>query len=191
MDNHSQHQKTNALFAAWRGGDRDAYDRLISVLHEDLQQIAHRLFLRERNNHTLQTDDLVSKLYLKMLHSKTIPWRDYGHFLRGAARAMRQILINHARSWQRRGDGVGRVTLGEESGGANDDLEVRLLALEEAIGKMEVLDPAMAQIADLRLSLGLTLQEIATKLELHPSRVKREWLIAKKFLGKTVWGLNP
>lgn len=182
----------NQLFEKWRSGDKEAYDQIFSLLYEDLRQIAHRLFLRERDSHTMQTDDLVNKLYLKLLGSKTVPWEDYTHFLCTVARTMRQILITHARSFNRRGDGVGKVPLEncELAAGLNhEDMEVRLLALEEALGQLKKMDEALARVADLKLSLGFTLEEIAQKLNLGVSGVKREWLFAKKFLGKTVWGM--
>lgn len=181
------------LILAWRGGDVRAYNEIIALLHEELRIIARRLFNKERATHTLQTDDLVSKLYLKLLGSRTVPWESYAHFLNAASRTMRQILIDHARGWQRRGDGQGKVIL--EDWQRDREMAItgvsslhHLVAMNEAIDKLQELDPNMALVADWKLSLGLTLDEIARKLDTPLTNVKREWLVAKKILGSHVWG---
>ena len=193
MEKAGNAEEINRLFSKWREGDKQAFDELFGLLYEELQAIAHRQFRRERGNHTLQTDDLVSKLYLKLLGSKTIPWKDYGFFLKSAARTMRQILIDHARGWQRRTDGQGRVSLDEmavnrepPAAGMGEKALLQLVALHEAIEKMEAIDPVMARVTDLKLTLGFSLEEVANKLGLSLTGAKREWLIAKKFLGKAV-----
>ncbi len=184
------------LIIAWRNGENDAYNRLISLLHEELRGIAHRLFTRERADHTLQTDDLVSKLYLKLLGSPTVPWESYGHFLNAASRAMRQILIDHARQWHRRGEGLGHHQaddwrLANDLAITGESSLNHLVALNEAIEHLQKLDPAMAQVVDWKLSLGLTLDEIAHRLGTPLTNIKREWLVAKRILGSIVWGRAP
>ena len=192
--------EVNDLLTRWRDGDRTAYDRLITLLHSELLRLAHLQFSRERNDHTLQTNDLVSKLYLKLLSSKTVPWQTHAHFLNSALRTMRQIMIDHARSWSKRADGRNRATLDDERHAgdvgpkqAGDDPLNNLLALDAAMTKMEAIDPEMAHIADLRLVLGLTLEETARELSLPINKVKRDWLLVRKFLAEKVWqehGLN-
>ncbi len=185
----------NGLLDRWRDGDRSAFDRSISLLHGELRRLAHLQFSRERKNHTLQTHDLVSKLYLKLLGSRTVPWRDHTHFLNAAVRTMRQILIDHARSWAKRAGGRNRVTI-ETSGGsarpgpdraADEKALTQMLILNQAIEKMAALDEDMANIADVRLTLGLTLEETARELKLPINKVKRDWLSIRKFLAETVW----
>lgn len=196
------------LIEEWRNGDQDAFNQLFTALHEELRLIAHRLFMRERNNHTLQTDDLIGKLYIKLLGSKTIPYTSHAHFLNSMARTMRQILIDHARTYARKADRSNRVSLQDfdhpdasaeadarqsEAGAlhaqqVNADMLDRLVALNEALEKMEKLDEKMAKVANWKLSLGLTLEEIATRMNEPLGNVKREWLIARKFLGATVFG---
>ncbi|MDJ0839045.1 MAG: ECF-type sigma factor [Acidobacteriota bacterium] len=187
--------EVNRLMEEWRQGDREAFDDLFALLYEDIRMIAHRLFRRERDNHTLQTSDLVNKLYLKMLGARNVPWTDYAHFLNATARTMRQILIDHARGWERRADGPGKVPLEDWDQDARVDASVakaldQLIALDEALKKMTVIDAKMARVADWKLSLGLTLDEIAERLGTPLTNIKREWLLAKKFLGKTVWGMG-
>ncbi len=187
-------EQINQLLALWREGDQEAYNQLITLLHGELMRLAHLQFRRERGNHTLQTNDLVSKLYLKLLGSKTVPWVDYAHFLNAAARAMRQILIDHARLWVRRVDGKDRSPVEdldlkpEGQAGAPSEKELaRLLSLNQAIEEMENLDPDMARIANLRLVIGLTLEETSRELDLPVNKVKREWLLIRKFLSQKVW----
>ena len=181
------------LFKAWREGHRDAYDRLTVLLHDDLKKIASGLLRYERDDHSLQTLDLVDKLYLKLLGSKTIPWTDHVHFLRSVARTMKQILIDHARGWARRAGGRGRVALdrltsnilGVEQRADGESLE-KWLALDQALAALEVVDPDGVCIAELKLFLGFTLEEIAGKLSLPINKVKRDWLSVKSYLGYRV-----
>lgn len=190
------------LIDQWREGDQDAFNQLFTALHQELRLIAHRLFQRERANHTLQTDDLVGKLYLKLLGSNSIPYTSHAHFLNSAARTMRQLLIDHARSYQRHGDRSSKLSLqdwdspnqdhpnAEPSASdqqVNADMLDRIIAINEALEKMEVMDPKMATVANWKLSLGLTLEEIAARMNEPLGNVKREWLIARKFLGATVF----
>ena len=185
--------KVNRLIAQWQRGDRQSFDGIFSILHEELRFIAHRLFAHERSSHTLQTDDLVAKLYLKLLGSTTVPWESYAHFLNAAARVMRQILIDHARNWKRRGDGEGRVDFEDtdwdfQAGITGTESLHRLIMLNQALERIQELDPQMARIADWKLSLGLTLEEISQILGLSLTHIKREWLVARKMLGKSLWG---
>ena len=186
-------ERVNGLLARWRSGDKGAYNELITALHADLSVIAHRHFQGERADHTLETNDLVSKLYLKLLGSKTIPWTDYVHFLRSSARTMRQILIDHSRGWEKRATGKDGVPLpdpGQKAGELPDALDdgqiYRLVQLDQALEKMEQDDPLMARIADLRLVLGLTLEEVAHFLKIPINKAKREWLIIKKLLAESL-----
>lgn len=181
--------RLDSLLGQWNQGERDAYDELIGLLHEDLARIAHRQFVYERVGHTMQTHDLVSLLYLKLLGSKTIPWTDYNHFLRSAARTMRQILIDHARVWSRRIDGRDRLPMEDmlhfdPVGDVPKILD--LLVLEDALAQLEEMDPLTAQIADLKLFLGMNLEEICEELHIPINKAKREWQFVKKFLASKV-----
>jgi len=177
----------NRLLTAWRAGDRDACDAVIALLFDDLKRIAHRQLVKERADHTMQTGDLVNQLYLKLFSSRAPAWSDRDHFLRSAARAMRQILIDHARGWQHRG--AEQRSLDEPDTPEQSDPSVltrldTLLAFEDALAGLERLDPVMAEIADFRVTFGLTLEETAavTKVPLHT--VKREWVAIRKILGQ-------
>lgn len=189
-----EQQKINELIERWRSGETQAFNELVTTLHDELQRLAHLQFRRERASHTMHTNDLVSQLYLKMLGAKSVPWQDYTHFLNAAARTMRQILVDHARGWMRRADGKARASMEgmeerpEGRAKVPDDSEMaRLLSVQETMVKMENLDPDMARIADLRITLGLTLEETAQALSLPINKVKREWLVIRKLMGSSVW----
>ena len=186
-------EEVNRLLDTWREGDRSAFDQLITLLHGELRRLAHFQFSRERNNHTMQTHDLVSALYIKMLGSQSVPWQNHAHFLNAALRNMRQILIDHGRRWAKRAGGKDRAPLdelpeisNEASALAGDGQLTRMLALNQAIENMEKIDPAMAHIADLRLILGLTLEETARELNLPINKVKRDWLTIRNILAEKV-----
>jgi len=183
----------NDLLRKWQEGSSEAYDELFVLLHEDLKQIAHFKFLNERAGHTLQTGDLVNKLYLKLKMANANPWKDHEHFRRSAARAMNQILIDHARGWVRRPTGkdkIGMDGLNQDHIHEFQDKDVdllRLLAIKEAIEKMARLDPTMAKIAYQKLVPGHSLQKISEDIGWDINKVKREWQIIKKFIGPAVW----
>ena len=129
----------NDLFNRWRDGDRSAF----SHLHRELRRLVHLQLSQECTNHSLQTHDLVSKRYLKLLGSRTVPRRDHAHFLNSTMRTMHQILIDHARRWAKRADGRHRVTLGTHVGlarpdhntAADDNGLIHMLMLNQAIEK--------------------------------------------------------
>ncbi len=177
--------RVNLLLKKWAEGEKSAYDELIERLYDDLRRIAHKQFYRERPGHTLQTDDLVNKLYLKLLNAKQIPWTNRGHFLRSAARTMRQILIDHARVFQRKVQGY-KVPLDNLKGNEASRLAdaENLLLLGEIIRELEKLDLGLAQLADLKMVLGLTLEEIAMEMEIPPHKVKKQYRILKKFMAE-------
>ena len=180
--------EVNSLLAAWRAGDKGAYNRLTEILHADLVRIAHLKFRGERVSHTLETHALVNNLYLKLFRTETVPWRDYLHFLNSAARSMNRLLIDHARSWGSKVQGNAAMisdTHWQDLGVADAGLD-EYLALDQALAKYAELDPKAAVIAELRV-LGLTFEEIAGLTELELSKVKREWKLIRKYLLKKIY----
>lgn len=187
--NQEDHERmlVNRLLEKWQDGDCEAYDELFALLFEDFQEIAHWQMNSERSGHTMQTGDLVNKLYLKLRDCKNKPWSQRTHFKRSASRMMKQILIDHARSWIRRADGKARIPMEKMSDvgdfkGSDRDL-LRLLSLKKGIDKLEELDPEMAKIAYMRIMHGYTFEQIAEHLDTFPTNIKREWKMIKKILG--------
>lgn len=119
-DDKDQSEKISELLERWHNGDAAAYDDIFELLFDDFKEIAHFQMNKERIGHTLQTGDLVNKLYLKMRDAKQKPWRERTHLKRSASRMMKQILIDHARSWMRRSDGKAGVPIEAIGGEAGD-----------------------------------------------------------------------
>lgn len=181
------------LLKAWQDGDERAYDELFTLLHEDLKGLAHFQFFKERQGHTLQTGDLVNKLYLKLRRANASNLKDHEHFRNTAVRAMKQILIDHARGWNRRPTGKDKVAMDDlevdyisEFEGKDRDL-LRLLAIKQTVEKMAKLDPMMARIAYLKMVPGYSLQKIADEIEWDVNKVKREWKIIQGFMEPNMW----
>jgi RNA polymerase sigma-70 factor (ECF subfamily) len=160
----------------------DRFDALYAELHA----MAGRLFRSQRQDHTLQPTALIHEAYLKMAKADAV-WNDRTHFMATAARAMRQILVNHARDKNagKRGGGVDRlrVTLsGVSLERGPPDLD--LLTLNEALERLSELDARQARVAELRLFGGLTTRETADAIEMSPRTVELEWRMAKSFLAQ-------
>lgn len=171
------------LLARWRGGDESARDRLFPLVYHELHEAAARLLRRERPGHTLQPTALVNEVFLKMTGSSLPETENRAHFVGLAARAMRQILVDHARRRQaaRRGGGVVAITL--ENIGADPAVPVDdLIALNDAMDRLADLHPRMAKVVEYRYFGGLTEEEIAGLLEVTVRTVQRDWTRARAWL---------
>ena len=173
-----------------RGGRPGASDELFSLLYEELHRIAKRLFGRQSPGHTLQPTVLVHEAWFKMLGGTKEPdWQDRAHFVNVAARAMRQILVNHARdrSAQKRGGGRDRERLTFVSPAAPDaEQALDLLDLDDALKRLAALDERQAQITELKLFGGLTTAEIAAVVGIAPRTVELDWKMAKGWLARAL-----
>ena len=169
------------LLSAARAGDGDAADQLFALVYRELHQIAHRQL--GSGGESLRTTDLVHETYLKMAQGHAATPRDRGHFFAVAARAMRQILVDHARrrQAQKRGAGVRPDLLDDERMGADTQLD-EILAVDAALGRLEALDPRLARLVELRFYAGLSVEETAATLAVSDRTVKRDWRKARAFL---------
>ena len=185
----SPHEVTRLLLE-WGGGNRAALDELMPLVYEELRRLARRYMTGERRGHTLQTTALVNEAYLRLVDQQGVRWQSRAHFFGIAARLMRQILVDHARGRQaaKRGGGA-QVLL---SVGALDRLgareDVNLLELDEALGRLEKVDPQKTQIVELRYFGGLTIEETAEALSISPATVKRDWAMARAWLRRELGG---
>jgi RNA polymerase sigma factor (TIGR02999 family) len=152
-----------------------------AVYHE-LRRLAAAYMRRERPGQSLQATALVHEAYLRLAGAGT-PWTDRQHFLGIAARSMRQILVERARARgaQKRWGGMNRVTLTETIAAASHE-EALLPALDEALSRLEAIDPEQAKIVELRYFAGLSIEETAAALALSPATVKRRWTMARAWL---------
>lgn len=169
----------------WRSGkEPEASEALLSFVYDELRRQAHRYLSHERAGHTLQTTALVHEVYLKLVKQKNIDWESRSHFFGIAARLMRQILIDYARTKYRAKRGGGRDNLPVDealtvSVGATD---FDLVALDEALTRLSQKEEHLAKIVELRFFSGLSVEETAEVLGTSPSTVKRDWQMAKAWL---------
>jgi RNA polymerase sigma factor (TIGR02999 family) len=183
MTSRKQGQITRILGDLEGADRREVLDRLLPVVYDELRSLARARLRHERPVHTLRATGLVHEAYLRLVASDAPPWRDRAHFFRAAAEAMRRILIDYARRRGRikRGGGRIQVTLGDIGAGEGMPLE-EILALDEAIQRLEGKDPRMAEIVRLRFFAGLSVEEVANALEISTRTVKRDWAVARAWL---------
>jgi len=176
------------LLHEMRDGDPKAADELLKLLYEELRQIAGRLMEGERTGHTLQPTILVHDAWMRLAGSEArqqFPWANKQHFVRTAARVMRQFLIDHARkrNRQRRGGDHVHVSLDDVDTAANASDDT-LLAVDAALKKLEQLDQAKAELVELHFFLEMSFPEAAGVLGFSESKAKRDWIFAKAWLCK-------
>jgi RNA polymerase sigma factor (TIGR02999 family) len=179
-------QDVTRLLQEWRGGRKDALDRLMPLVYDELHFIASRHRSRERSGGPLQTTALVNEAYLKLVGQRNVDWQNRAHFFAIAATLMRRILVDHARREQRPkhgGDAVA-VSLEDVPGLAQaapvDTVDA--IALDTALTKLETIDPEQARIVELRFFGGLTVEETGEVMDRSPATIKREWTLAKGWL---------
>jgi RNA polymerase sigma factor (TIGR02999 family) len=159
-------------------------DDLVPVVYDELRGLAAAVMRDERRAHTLQPTALANEAYLRLLGATNVEWKGRAQFLAIAARAMRQILVDHARARaaaKRGGDRV-RVTLSDTSTGGLGTPELDLLDLDEALAELAASDPRKAQVVELRFFAGLTMKEVAELLEIGQTTAEDDWYFAKAWL---------
>ena len=174
------------LLHDWRSGDRDALDRLIPLVYDELRVIASRHMSREWRGAAIQTTALVNEAYVKLAGQRSVDWQNRAHFFAIAARVMRRILLDDARSRLREKRGGGMPTIAIESlsvSAADAPVDsVDLIAIDRALQELERLDADQARIVELRFFGGMTVEETGEVLGISPATVKREWALAKGWL---------
>jgi RNA polymerase sigma factor (TIGR02999 family) len=171
------------LLARAKAGNAAALEELVPLVYAELHRIAGRYVRRERAGHSLQATALVHEAYIRLLKDEDLAFESRAHFLGIAARSMRQILVEHARARdaEKRGGARQRITL-DEGAAAGGAIDVDLLALDEALGRLAALDADHARIVELRFFGGLTNEETAAAMNVSPATVKRAWVIARAWL---------
>jgi RNA polymerase sigma factor (TIGR02999 family) len=176
--------EVTGLLLAWNDGDPGAVERLMPLVYAELREIAERHFRRERQSHTLQPTAVVHEAYFRLVDQTRVTWKNRGHFFAVASQAMRRILIDYARAREaeKRGGRENPVTLdvGVASPEPVDDMD--LLALDEALVRLKVLDDGQARIVELRFFGGLSIEETAEAMDTSASSVKREFRSARAWL---------
>jgi len=176
-------ESVTMLLARIRAGDSEAENHLISKVYAELRRIAARCMRQERHAHTLQPTALVNEAYLRLAGQNDIAWQNKAHFLAIAARLMRQILVDHARSRNagRRGGGQRQITLDEPLAGVSAPV-LDVLFVHEALEQLAAFDVRQAQIVELHFFGGLSFEQIASVLNIGLRTVKRDWSMARAWL---------
>jgi len=179
----SKRQEVTQLLGDWSGGDERALEKLIPLVQPELHRLAHHYMSRERAGHTLQTTALLNEAYLQLTDKTQPSWQNRTHFMAVAAQLMRRIMVDHARARHalKRGAGAIRVTL-DETAFVTEERAEELLALDEAMEKLAEFDRRKCEIVEMRYFGGLTVEEIADVLKVHPNTVMRDWRAAKAWL---------
>lgn len=176
-------QELSSLLRAWNSGDESALDKLMPLVYDELHHLAHWHMARERAGHTLQTTALVNEAYLRLIDTDQIQWQDRAHFFAIAAKMMRRILVDLARSrgYQKRGGNARKVTL-DEALLASPEPDEELLRLDDALNALSEFDPRKARVVELRYFGGLSVEETAEVLQVSAITVIRDWNMAKLWL---------
>ena len=194
------------ILGAASSGDREATEQLLAIIHDELHRIASSKLRNEAAGHTLQTTALVNEAYLRLMgpasgeaSSDTAPesendadsdglnWNSRGHFFASAAEAMRRVLIDHARGKKRLKRGGDRDRVDLDFGDlALTSPNVDLIALDEALTRLEEVDAEKANIVKLRYFAGLTIEQTAKASELSVATVKRHWSYARVWLRREI-----
>ncbi len=173
------------ILRAWSSGDPRALDRLIPLVYGELRRLASRYLRKERPDHTLQPTALVHEAYLRLVGQRRVSWQNRAHFFGVAAQLMRRILVDHARrrlATKRRGQTARGQP--QPADWPSDHRPEDLLAVDEALDRLSVMDPRQGRVVELRFFSGLPVEETAVVLGISPATVKREWSIAKAWLSR-------
>jgi RNA polymerase sigma-70 factor (ECF subfamily) len=180
-------QQVTKLLQAWGQGKDAALDQLLPVVHHELRRLARRYMFGERPGHTLQTTALINEAYLRLVNSRQVNWQNRAHFFAISAQLMRRILVDSARARgdQKRGGGIPKVTLDEALIGPQEKGQ-DLVALDDALKVLSRVDPRKGRVVELRFFGGLSVEETAEVLKVHPNTVLRDWRLAKMWLKREI-----
>jgi RNA polymerase sigma-70 factor (ECF subfamily) len=173
------------LLTELRDGNQDAANRLMPLIYSELRRMAGSYMQRERPGHTLQATALVNEVYMRLAGGATVPWQSRAHFFGIAARAMREVLLDYARSHiagTRGGKDAQKVDIdAEQLRGLSPKIE-NVIAIDEVLQRLERIDPRQSRLIELRFFAGLSVEEAAEVMSVSPVTIKREWRLAKAWL---------
>jgi RNA polymerase sigma-70 factor (ECF subfamily) len=176
-------EETTELLRALDGDNPSAAPRLFALVYDELRALAGNYFQRQRADHTLQPTALVNEAFIKLVDQTRIEWQSRAHFLAVAARAMRQILIDHARgrATAKRGGDLLRVTM-DEAATPLTDYDPELLDLDDALKRLAAMDERQSRIVELRFFGGMTVEEVAHVLKVSKATVEADWRMARAWI---------
>jgi RNA polymerase sigma factor (TIGR02999 family) len=186
MQEHSQRDITLLLEDCIKG-KKGAVDELLPHVYNELRKISSKYLRDEYRNHTLQTTELVHEAYIKLIGDQNISWQNRAHFFGIAAQSMRQLLVDHARKRKslKRGEGIANISL-DEVFEISEKTDEQIIALDEALKKLETIEERSSKIVELRYFSGLTIKETAEVLNISPATAKRDWVFAKAWLYREI-----
>ncbi len=178
----SPHEVTQ-LLVAWGNGDEAARDQLMPLVYDELHRLAHQYMNRERPGHTLQTSALVNEAFVRLVGQRDVHWQNRAHFFGIAAQMMRRILVDYARNrhYAKRGGSARQVSLNEALI-VSEERSAEVVALDDALKSLAIMDQRKGQIVELRFFGGLSIEETAEVLAVSPGTVMRDWTLAKAWL---------
>jgi RNA polymerase sigma factor (TIGR02999 family) len=176
-------QEVSRLLRAWGDGDQTALDRLMPLVYDELRRMARRYMDRQPSGHTLQTTALIHEAYLRLVNQQEVQWQNRAHFFGVAAKAMRSILVDYARTRQavKRGGATHLVSL-DEAAVVSAEPTAELVALDDALQRLAAFDQRKCQVVEMRYFGGLTVEETAEVLQVSPETVARDWRLARTWL---------
>ena len=176
-------ENITALLVGYGRGDKEALDKLMPIVYDELRRQAARYLRREQAGHTLQTTALIHEAYVRLVDQHNVQWQNRAHFFGIAAQMMRRILVDHARTKKRakRGGSDIKVSLADATIPVKErDLDV--VALDEALNRLAGIDEQQSRVVELRFFSGLTVEETAEVMGISAATVKRDWSMAKAWL---------
>ena len=176
-------EEVTGLLRAWSDGDQLALEKLMPLVYAELHRLAKRYMRREHAGHSLQTSALVNEAYLRLVDAHGLRWQNRAHFFAVSAQIMRRILVDFARARQnlKRGGGARQVTL-DEGLVVSPESGADLLALDEALEKLAVLNLRQSRVVVLRYFGGLNEEEVAESLNVSTRTVRHDWSLARVWL---------
>ena len=171
------------LLAAWGNGDPSALDKLMPLVYAELHRIARRVWNQHQQNNTLQPTALINEAYLKLANAESASFQDRCHFFAVASTAMRQVLVNHAKSRLSRKRGAGRANVSLAAVQLVVDQEAaEIISLHEALETLQAIDPRKSKVVEMRYFGGLSIEETAQALGVSVGTVNRDWRLARSWL---------
>ena len=185
-------QEVTGLLLAWSEGEQTAFEKLVPLVYAELRRMAHRYMGRERPGHSLQTTALVNEAYLRLIDARRVRWQNRAHFFAVSAQLMRRILVDFARSRQylKRGGAAQKVSF-DEGLVVSKEQGQDLVALDDALKALAVVDARKSQVVELRFFGGLSVAEAAEVLKVSPDTVLRDWRLAKVWLAREMRKPGP
>ncbi len=171
------------LLAEWSGGDQSALNKMIPLVYTELHRIARRAWSQNQRNSTLQPTALINEAYLKLANAENASFQDRCHFFAVACKAMRQILVNHAKSRLsgKRGLGLANISLDDVEPAVHQEA-AEILALHEALEALDAIDPRKSTIVEMRYFGGLSIEGTAEAMGVSVATVNRDWRLARSWL---------